>query len=62
VTAPWDGPAAWRDLPAYLIGPVLGGLMTAFLYDVIARPGAPDAVAVGREQERSPGVASGVAR
>jgi len=51
VTALWDGPAAWRDLPAYLIGPVLGGLMAAFLYDVIARPGAaPDAVAAGREQ------------
>jgi glycerol uptake facilitator protein len=50
VTALWNGPAAWRDLPAYLIGPVLGGLMAAFLYDVIARPGAPDGVAVGREQ------------
>lgn len=51
MTALWDGPAAWRDLPVYLIGPVLGGLMAALLYDVIARLGvAPDAEVDGRAQ------------
>jgi glycerol uptake facilitator protein len=50
VTALWHGPAEWRDLPAYLIGPVLGGLIAAFAYDAIARPGAPDVVAAAREQ------------
>ena len=39
VTALWGGDAQWSDLPAYLIGPVAGGLLAAYMYDRIARPG-----------------------
>jgi glycerol uptake facilitator protein len=50
VTALWGGPAEWKDLPAYLIGPVLGGLLAAFAYDAVARPDAAEAVAPERAQ------------
>jgi glycerol uptake facilitator protein len=32
------GESAWGDLPAYLIGPIAGGVAAAFSYDAIARP------------------------
>jgi glycerol uptake facilitator protein len=32
------GEAPWSQLPAYVIGPVLGGLLAAFSYDLVARP------------------------
>jgi len=32
------GSVAWSQFPAYVLGPVLGGLAAAFSYDVIARP------------------------
>jgi len=32
------GDTAWGDLPAYMIGPVAGGIAAAVSYDVIARP------------------------
>jgi glycerol uptake facilitator protein len=32
------GETAWGDLPAYLIGPIAGGVAAAFSYDAIARP------------------------
>lgn len=45
VTGIGGGDASWGDLPAYVIGPVLGGLLAAFTYDVIARPRALEEVA-----------------
>jgi len=39
VTAIWGGDARWGDLPAYLIGPVVGGVLAAYAYDYVARPG-----------------------
>jgi glycerol uptake facilitator protein len=40
VTGIGGGDASWGDLPAYIVGPVLGGLLAAFTYDFIARPRA----------------------
>ncbi len=38
VAAVGGGDAFWRDLPAYIIGPVLGGTLAAVAYDAVARP------------------------
>jgi glycerol uptake facilitator protein len=38
VTTLWSGDTEWGDLPAYLIGPVLGAVLAAFAYDLVARP------------------------
>ena len=38
VTALWGGAAEWGDLPAYVAGPVLGGALAAFVYDLVVRP------------------------
>jgi glycerol uptake facilitator protein len=40
ITAIGGGDASWGDLPAYIIGPLLGGLVAAFTYEIIARPRA----------------------
>jgi glycerol uptake facilitator protein len=40
----WGGDTDWEDLPVYLIGPVAGGLLAAFAYDLVVRPPAEDAV------------------
>jgi len=34
------GDSFWGDLPAYVIGPLLGGAVAAFAYDAVARPRA----------------------
>jgi glycerol uptake facilitator protein len=39
----WGGDTDWGDFPVYLIGPILGGVLAAFAYDLIARPPAPEA-------------------
>jgi glycerol uptake facilitator protein len=38
ITGIGGGDASWGDLPAYVIGPLLGGLVAAVTYDLIARP------------------------
>jgi glycerol uptake facilitator protein len=43
VTQLWNGNTNWGDLPVYLIGPVLGGVLAAFAYDLVARPEAAEA-------------------
>jgi glycerol uptake facilitator protein len=45
ITGIGGGDASWGDLPAYIVGPVLGGLLAAFTYDFIARPRALEEVA-----------------
>jgi glycerol uptake facilitator protein len=40
ITGIGGGDASWGDLPAYVVGPLLGGLVAAFAYDLIARPRA----------------------
>jgi glycerol uptake facilitator protein len=45
VTGIGGGDASWGDLPAYIVGPLLGGLAAAFTYDFIARPRAFEEVA-----------------
>jgi glycerol uptake facilitator protein len=49
VTALWGGDPQWGDLPVYLIGPVLGGLLAAWAYDLVARPAEAEAAAAGVE-------------
>ena len=36
------GDTFWGDLPAYLIGPLIGGVVAAMTYDAVARPRAFD--------------------
>ena len=38
------GDTFWGDLPAYVIGPVIGGVVAAMAYDAVARPRAFDEV------------------
>jgi glycerol uptake facilitator protein len=38
------GDTFWGDLPAYVIGPLIGGVVAAVVYDVVARPRAFDVV------------------
>jgi glycerol uptake facilitator protein len=38
------GDTFWGDLPAYVIGPLIGGLVAAVSYDAVARPRAFDEV------------------
>ena len=38
VGAVGGGDAFWGDLPAYVIGPVLGAMLAAVAYDAVARP------------------------
>jgi len=38
VTALWGGATDWEDFPVYVIGPVVGAVLAAFAYDLIARP------------------------
>jgi hypothetical protein len=38
ITALWDGPTNWGDLWAYVLGPIAGGLLAAFAYDLVAQP------------------------
>jgi glycerol uptake facilitator protein len=37
-TAIGGGDPEWGDFPVYIIGPLAGGVIAAFLYDAIARP------------------------
>jgi glycerol uptake facilitator protein len=38
------GDVPWSQLPAYVVGSVLGALLAAFGYDLLARPRAADAI------------------
>ncbi|MGH2473908.1 MAG: MIP/aquaporin family protein, partial [Candidatus Limnocylindrales bacterium] len=38
-TTLWGGDTNWGDFPVYIIGPLIGGAVAAFLYDYVARPG-----------------------
>jgi glycerol uptake facilitator protein len=38
------GDTFWGDLPAYVIGPLIGGVVAAVVYDAVARPRAFDEV------------------
>jgi glycerol uptake facilitator len=38
VSAIGGGDAFWGDLPAYVAGPIIGGVLAAVAYDVVARP------------------------
>ena len=47
----FGGSVAWSQFPAYVVGPLLGGLAAAFSYDVIARPrDAEDRETKGRDE------------
>jgi glycerol uptake facilitator protein len=45
VTTLWGGDSDWGNLLVYLIGPIVGGLLAASAYDVIARPTEAEAAA-----------------
>jgi glycerol uptake facilitator protein len=38
VTAIGGGDASWGDLPAYVIGPLIGAVLATVAYDAVARP------------------------
>jgi hypothetical protein len=50
VAALWNGSTNWGDLWAYVLGPILGGLLAAFAYDLVARPHEAEELAA-REAE-----------
>jgi glycerol uptake facilitator protein len=39
----WGGSTDWNDYPVYVIGPLVGALLAAFAYDLVARPLAAEA-------------------
>jgi glycerol uptake facilitator protein len=43
VTTIGGGDTQWGDFPVYIIGPLAGGLLAAFAYDMLARPRAVEA-------------------
>jgi len=43
VTTIGGGDTEWGDLPLYIVGPIAGGALAAFAYDLIARPRAVEA-------------------
>jgi glycerol uptake facilitator protein len=43
VTTIGGGDTHWGDLPVYIIGPLAGGAVAAFVYDMVARPCAVEA-------------------
>ena len=40
----FGGSNFWWQFPIFLIGPIAGALLAAFVYDYIARPGRAEAV------------------
>ena len=40
VTTIGGGDTEWGDLPLYIVGPLAGGGLAAFAYDMVARPRA----------------------
>ena len=64
------GDTFWGDLPAYVIGPLIGGVAAAMAYDAVALPRAFDEVAPAQgtqgeiegQRDRVPEAATGSAR
>ncbi len=50
VSTLFGGAVPWSQLVVYVVGPVLGALLAAAAYDVIARPGDSDDTPVGQEE------------
>lgn len=49
-TTLWGGKTNWGDYPVYIIGPVLGAIVAALLYDFVARPTEGEATDTGSPQ------------
>jgi len=45
ITGIGGGDASWGDLPAYIVGPLVGALVAAAVYDLVARPRAFEEIA-----------------
>lgn len=54
VTSLFGGSTPWSQMALYVIGPLLGGAIAAFTYDLVARPGrqeVPEAAPQGTQEE-----------
>jgi glycerol uptake facilitator protein len=56
VLTAWGGATNWGELWVYVAGPILGGLLAAYSYDVVARPREAEATA----QEPAQGTAGAI--
>lgn len=54
VTTLYDGDTAWGDFPVYIIGPLIGGVVAAALYEYVGRPERP-----GPDREGTQGPVTG---
>lgn len=62
VTDLWNGSTDWNDFAVYIIGPIVGGVLAAMAYDLVANPRGAEATAVGEPAQGTAGDIEGARR